>query len=397
MTARAEEAGTGVLIHSARLVTAGPDGSLRDEPDAWLLLRGGSVQASGNGAGWRDLVAPGDEVIDAREAAGAGAVLTPGLVDIHTHGGGGHDAAGDAEDVDAVLAAHARHGVTRVVLSLVSAPIARLVAQADRIGALMPERPGILGVHLEGPFLDTAHCGAHDPAALQSPTPEALDRLLGTGVVRQMTLAPELEGGLAAVRRIVQAGAVAAVGHTDADAGMTRRAIEAGATLLTHAFNAMPPLHHRAPGPVGVALADDRMTLEVIADGHHLDPVVVTMLLRAAPGRVALVSDAMAAAAAPDGTYALGAADVEVRDGVARLRGTEVLAGSTLTLDQAVRNVVGYGVPLATAVAAATAVPATAIGRPDLGRLGTGDPADVVLWTADLVPQAVWRTGVRTA
>jgi len=296
-----------------------------------------------------------------------------------------------------VLAAHARHGVTRVVLSLVSAPIARLVAQAERIGALMPERPGILGVHLEGPFLDTAHCGAHDPAALQPPTAEALDRLLGTGVVRQMTLAPELDGGLAAVRRIVQAGAVAAVGHTDADAGTTREAIEAGATLLTHAFNAMPPLHHRAPGPVGVALADARMTLEVIADGHHLDPVVVTMLMRAAPGRVALVSDAMAAAAAPDGAYALGAADVEVRDGVARLRGTQVLAGSTLTLDQAVRNLVGYGVPLATAVAAATAVPADVIGRPDLGRLGTWDPADVVLWTADLVPQAVWRTGVRIA
>ena len=386
---------TGLLVHSARLVATDAQGAPSDTPDAWVLLRDGLVHAAGTGDSWRDTVRAGDEIVDAGEVAGPGAILTPGLVDIHTHGGGGGDTGGDAADIARALAVHARHGVTRVVLSLVSAPVEDLVARLERIAALQETQPGIVGVHLEGPFLDPGHCGAHDPAVLQAPTPAALDRLLGTGVVRQVTLAPELDGGLAAVRRIRASGAVAAVGHTDADAATVHAAIEAGATLLTHAFNAMPPLRHRAPGPVGIALADERMTLEVIADGHHVDPVVVGMLFRAAPGRVARVSDAMAAAGAPDGAYTLGPLEVDVADGVARIRGTGVLAGSTLTLDQAVRNVVGYGVPLPAAIAAATAVPASAIGRPDLGRVRPGNPGDLVLWARDLRPMATWRGGIR--
>jgi len=154
-------------------------------------------------------------------------------------------------------------------------------------------------------------------------------------------------------------------------------------------------VHHRAPGPIGAAAADDRMILEIIADGSHVDPTVVRMLFAAAPGRVALVSDAMAAAAASDGEYLLGAQQVTVRDGLATLHGTSTLAGSTLTLDRALRNVVSWGIPLGAAIASATAVPARAIQRDDLGRLEVGCRGDLVIWDSALVPRAVWRDGIR--
>jgi N-acetylglucosamine-6-phosphate deacetylase len=381
---------TGLLVHSGRLITAA-DGRHLDVPAAWVRIRDGRVVATGWGDGWS---ADGDDVVDARRLGGEGAVITPGLVDIHNHGGATFSFDGDAEGVSAALAAHAGRGVTRVVLSLVSAAPDALLQQLDRLEALHEREAGIVGVHLEGPYIDHGHCGAHDPAVLRAPDPAELDRLLAHGIVRQVTVAPELEGGLNAVRQIVAAGVVAAIGHTDADADTVDRAMDAGATLLTHAFNAMPPLHHRAPGPIGAAAPDDRMTLEIIADGHHVDPRVVRMLFAAAPGRVALVSDAMAGAAAADGDYLLGSLAVTVAHGAATLRGTGVLAGSTLTLDQAVRNAVSWGIPLTDAVAAATAVPAHAIGRDDLGRLADGSRGDLVVWDAELRPRGVWRDGV---
>ncbi len=257
----------------------------------------------------------------------------------------------------------------------------------------------ILGSHLEGPFLDPAHKGAHDESLLRLPDPGALERLLeaGRGTVRQVTLAPELAGGMDAIRRIVAAGAAAAIGHTGADDELCRAAFDAGATILTHAFNAMPGLHHRQPGPVAAAAGDPRVTLEVISDGVHLHPDVVRLAFAVAPGRIALVTDAMAAAGARDGRYDLGALEVDVMDGVARLAKGGSIAGSTLTQDVALRHAVRAGVPAAEAVHALTAAPARAIGRSeDLGALAPGFLADAVLLTRDFDVVSVWTAGALT-
>lgn len=381
---------SGLLVHSGRLVTAGADGSARDEPVSWVRIRDGLVTATGTTDDW---TADGDEIVDARVYGGRNAIITPGLVDIHNHGAATFSYDGTPDEIVQAVDAHARHGVTRIVLSLVSAPVDVLEAQLKRILGVSRGHAGILGAHLEGPFIDSDHRGAHDPAALRSPEPENLGRLLATGIVQQVTLAPELEGGLEAIRQVVAAGAVSAIGHTGADAATTVRAIDAGATLLTHAFNAMPPLHHRAPGPIGVAATDDRVVLEVIADGHHIDPRVIQMLFASSPGRLALISDAMAGAAAADGRYNLGTQKVTVTNGYAVLDGTKTLAGSTLTLDRALRNVVSWGIPLATAVVSATAVPARAIGRSDLGRIDEHCRGDLVIWDDHLTPRAAWRDG----
>lgn len=373
-----------LVIHSVRLVDGG---GVVD--DAWIRAEHGRVAASGTGDGWRGLAA--DETVDARVLAGPDAVLTPGFVDIHGHGGGGAAYDDGLAQVRTARELHLSHGTTRAVVSLVTATVDQLVARVGMIADLAETDPTILGSHLEGPFLDPGHHGAHDPALLVHPASDVVDRLLdaGRGTVRQVTIAPELPGGLAAIERIVARGAAAAVGHTDADAAASRRAFDAGATILTHAFNAMPGLHHRAPGPVGAAASDERVTLEVIADGVHLHPDVVRLAFAAAPGRVALVTDAMAAAGAADGEYLLGALTVRVEDAVARLAdGT--IAGSTLTQDAALRTAVAAGVALPEAVAALTSTPAAAVGRPDLGHLSTGSPADIVLLGSDLRVRRVW-------
>lgn len=384
---------TDTVVHSVRLITAGIDGTQCDINRAWVHMRGGVIVGVGEGDSWRRVVSSSTTVVDALSAIGPGAILTPGLVDIHCHGGGGFGFDGPPDDIAAVAHTHLRHGVTSVVASLVSAPVDVLQVQLATIRDAAPLSPSIIGAHLEGPFIDAAHCGAHDPSALSAPDLVQLKSLLDTGIVCQVTLAPELAGGMEAVRLIHAAGAAAAVGHTGADAATAQLAFDGGARLLTHTFNAMSPLHHREPGPVGAAIADGRVTLEVVPDGHHVDPRVVAMLFRAAPGRVAIVSDAMAAAAAPDGLYPLGSLTTEVALGVARIQGTATIAGSTLTLDRAVRNCVAFGVSLTDALAAATVVPARAIGRPDLGVISVGGPTDVVLWDCDLVIARVWKAG----
>mgnify|MGYP000949328927 CR=1 FL=1 len=361
------------IIHSARLIDAGAE-----TPDAWIRIEAGRVAASGTGDSWRSLGA--DEVVDA-----SGAVLTPGFVDLHGHGGGGRAHEDGIEAIRVARATHLAHGTTRAVISLVAGSPADLATRLGAIADLAEADASVLGAHLEGPFLDPAHHGAHDPALLLTPTPEAVAALIeaARGSLVQVTLAPELPGGHDAIARFAAAGVVVAVGHTDADVEATRRAFDAGATLLTHAFNAMPGLHHRAPGPVGAATGDPRVTLEVIADGVHLHPDVIRMLFAAAPGRIALVTDAMAAAGAADGTYRLGSLSVTVDAGVARLAdGT--IAGSTLTQDAALRTAVAAGVALPDAVAALTATPARTIGRPELGSLAVGAVADAVLLSADL-------------
>jgi N-acetylglucosamine-6-phosphate deacetylase len=253
----------------------------------------------------------------------------------------------------------------------------------------------ILGSHLEGPFLDPGHRGAHDEALLRAPDEASVARLIeaGRGSIRQVTLAPELPGASHAIRRFADAGVMVAVGHSDADAGQTRQAFDAGATLLTHAFNAMRGIHHRDPGPVIAALRDDRVAVELVADGVHVDLDLIAVVFAAAPDRVVLVTDAMAAAGAADGRYELGGLSVTVSGGVARLEGGGAIAGSTITQDAALRRVVAAGVPLAAAVAAVTSTPARAIGRPDLGTLRKGALADAVLLDADLRVSRVWLEG----
>lgn len=284
--------------------------------------------------------------------------------DIHCHGGGGYSFGDTVDGTLAALAAHRAHGTDRVVASLVSAPLERTAAAMDVIRHAMALDAGLLGVHLEGPFLAPGRKGAHDSSALAIPTPDVVEALLeaADGIVRQITIAPELPHALDAIERFVEAGVVVAVGHTEADADVARAAFDCGATLLTHAFNAMPGLTARAPGPVGAALADERVSLEVIADGIHVDLRLIAMLFSAAPGRVVLMTDAMAAAAGAPGRYLLGGLEVDVADGRAVIAGTDTLAGSTLTMDRAVEACVAAGVPREVAMSAATETPARVLG-----------------------------------
>ena len=373
-----------LVIHSARIIDRG-----EIVENGWVRIDDGLVSARGTGTDWD----AADEVIDATAVAGRGAVLTPGFVDIHGHGGAG--AAFD-DGVDAIRtgrALHREHGTTRAVISLVTASLDSLARSVALIADLTETDSDILGSHLEGPFLDPGHHGAHEPTLLRHPAADDVARLLdaGRGTIRQVTIAPELPGGLPAIRQIVAAGSAAAVGHTDADAEMTVAAFDAGASILTHAFNAMPGIHHRAPGPVLAAAADHRVVLEAIADNVHLDPHVIKLVFDAAPGRVALITDAMAAAGSADGHYDLGAVSVTVENGVARADDTGSIAGSTLTQDVALQRAVQAGVAVADAVTALTETPARAIGRDTvLGALRPGLVGDAVLLDAELRVARVW-------
>lgn len=394
-----------VIIHSARLVT---DGRITEQ--AWIEMTDAVVTATGTGDTWREraAAASGDtdgdgtpagsvEVVDA-----AGDWLTPGFIDIHGHGGGAAAYDDGAEAIATAVAVHRAHGTTRSVLSLVTASVADLTERAAVIAELTASDPLILGSHLEGPFLDAGHKGAHTAELLIAPTPADIDTLLAAadGTLRQITIAPELNGGLDAVRTFSSAGVRVAVGHTDADYETTLAAFDAGATLLTHAFNAMNGIHHRKPGPVIAALGSN-VSLEIINDGTHVHPDVVRMLFGEAPGRVVMITDAMAAAGAADGAYTLGGLDVTVRNGVARLDdGSETggsIAGSTLLLDDAVkRAVTDVRVPIEQAVDAVTGAPARALGLDGtLGSLRTGFAADAVLLNSELTVRGVWAHGAR--
>lgn len=326
-----------------------------------------------------------------------GRLLVPGWVDIHVHGGGG--ASFDDGDPERALAAvdlHRRHGTTSLVAGLVTASPAALLRQVAALAELC-EAGELAGIHLEGPYLATQRCGAHDPALLRSPDLAEFQRILraGRGHVRMITLAPELPGALELVRAAVSEGVVAAVGHTDADYATVCAAFDAGATVATHLFNQMRPLHHRDPGPVAAALTDDRVTVEVINDGVHLHPAVVRMAWAAAGAdRTAFVTDAMAAAGLGDGDYTLGGRRVRVADGTARLADTGAIAGSTIILADAVRRAVrDLGIPLAAAVRAASTVPAAALRLADVGALLPGRYADLVVLEPDGTLHAVYHRG----
>lgn len=350
----------------------------------WVEVRGGRIVAAGPGAPPR----PAD--VDCAED-----VLAPGFVDAHNHGGGGvsFNDPDPAAAAERIVRTHRDHGTTTMMASLVTAPIEEMERLVRALAG--PVQEGLLaGIHLEGPWLSPAHRGAHAQDLLRLPDPASVDRLLGAGAgaVRMVTIAPELEGGLDAVARIVRGGAVAAIGHTDADYDLTRSAIAAGATAGTHVFNAMRPLHHREPGAALALLEDPAVFAEVVADGVHLHPGIVRLITQS-PARAVFVTDAMAAAGAEDGDYKLGALDVRVVDGSARLvDGT--IAGSVLTLSRAVRYaVLTAGVPLALAVRAASQNPADLLGLTDRGRIQPGLRADLVVLDADLCVRATLLEG----
>ena len=382
---------TRTLIHSARVVA---DGLVR--PDGWVLFDGDTIAATGQG---RPPVAHLGRASSTQIVDAEGRFLTPGFIDIHCHGGGGAAFSDGAPGIAVALAVHRAHGTTRSVLSLVTATIEDLESQLDTVAAISARDPLVLGSHLEGPFLSRSHKGAHDATLLRSPDPSSLSRLIeaGAGSIRQITLAPELPGGMEAVTRFVEADIAVAIGHTDVSYQGACAAFGAGATILTHAFNGMNGMHHRAPGPVLAAIRCPGVTLEVINDGVHVAPEMVALAFNEAPGRVAFVTDAMAAAGSPDGEYMLGTLRVLVRDRVARLADGDSIAGSTLTLDAALRQAVkSVGLPVQTAVAALTQVPARVIGRShNLGRLAVGYAADAVLLDETLHINAVWAGGGR--
>lgn len=322
-------------------------------------------------------------------------IVVPGYVDVHCHGGGGASFVTDDPDVARqVLAAHRRLGVTTMVASLVTSAMPDLKRQLDCLAGLV-ESGELAGIHLEGPWLALKYKGAHPPALLTDPVPAEVAELLdaGRGAVRMVTLAPERTGALESIALMTGRGVVAAIGHTDADYDACRAAIDAGVTGATHLFNAMAPLRHREPGPVLALWEDRRVYLELILDGVHLRPELVAFVMGTAPDRVVLVTDAMAAAASDDGDYVLGELPVEVRDSVARIAGTDTIAGSTLTLDAAVRHAVAAGVPLAQAVRSATALPSDYLGLADVGRLAPGLRADLAVLDESLFVTRVLHRG----
>jgi N-acetylglucosamine-6-phosphate deacetylase len=329
-------------------------------------------------------------------------VLTSGLVDIQINGAFGVDfAAADEAGWDSIAAKLPSTGVTSFQPTLITAPLSELIAGLDTATEARDRQEDgpyarILGVHLEGPWLSPKKHGVHEARYLAEPTPAAVDTLMsavGFDILTLVTLAPELPGALEAIRRLSAAGVTVSIGHTDATAAQVEAAADAGATLVTHIFNAQRGLAHREPGVPGAALSDNRFRVGLIADLHHVAPEICTLIFRAAPGRVVLVTDAIAAAGMPPGSYVLAGIPVELgEDGVPR-NADGTIAGSALTLDQAVRNLIGLGMPVPTVIEAASKVPADALHRTDLGRIAVGARADLVHWTEDFHPARTWVDG----
>ncbi|WP_395951824.1 N-acetylglucosamine-6-phosphate deacetylase [Bifidobacterium callitrichos] len=429
VTAALEGEARPVAIRGARKVDAG---GVRD--NYWVVsdARGVIVaagQAGANGSGEEEFEhacrtvdidpASRESVIDAD-----GRILTPGYVDIHAHGAWEKSFDDGPEGIDVARAGHAVHGTTRQVLSLITNPMDVICRNIRNVREKMASgRPDILGCHLEGPFLALKRKGAHDPNCLKDPTPDLVDEMLEAsgvsgaaatragrhagvgrlGCIRQITIAPEYEHGLDAIRRFRAAGVVPAVGHCDADYETAKAGFDAGAGIMTHMFNAMNGLHHREPGPIPAAVEDPRVTIELINDGFHVQDPMVRLSFGFAPHRIAFVTDSMAATGCPDGAYKLGELDVNVVDGHARLVSNGAIAGSTLTLEVAVqRAVLELGFDPADAVEAATLTPARAFGfeRPNpvtgapLGFVAPGFAADFnLLDPASWAVERVWCAG----
>ena len=335
---------------------------------------------------------------DGRLALGYG-LLGPGLVDLQVNGFAGHDLVdADAAGWDEVRRALPATGVTSFLPTYVTAPLTTLLTAADRAAAAGAREVAggarVLGVHLEGPFLSPRWRGAHDAKGMCDPDPEAVARVIEQGAISMITMAPELTGATAAIARLHETGVLVSLGHSDANAACVNAAVDAGARMVTHVLNAMRHLHHRDPALPGVALTDERLAVGLICDGHHVAELMCRLVFQATPDRVVLVTDATAAAAMPEGRYRLGGRHVVV-DAAGRpprlADGT--LAGSVLTLDQAVRNAVSYGLDPGAALQAASGTPARLLGRADIGQLRVGGHADLVWWSDDLRPQHIWLDG----
>ena len=375
---------TATIIHAARVLTP-----LEEICDAGVVIEDGRIVS----------VAPRAEIIaraGAKEISARDATLAPGFVDVHIHGAGGHDVMSSTEEsLTTIASAVARHGTTSFVATTVTAPpdetrrclegISHYVqGPANRSADSTAE---ILGIHLEGPFISPARRGVHPAGAIAKPSVALLDRYLdaAAGTVKILTLAPEIPGALELVERGYAKGLVVALGHTDATYEQARAAIFRGARHAVHVFNAMRPFSHRETGVLGAVLVDPSVTAEIIADGVHVDDPAIQLLLAAkGAGLVILVSDGTAATGMRDGCYRLGTFDVTVTDGVCRNREGK-LAGSTLTLDRALRHMVQLGLPLIEAARMATYNPARRIGMEKTkGVLAPGADADMVLLTSEL-------------
>ncbi|MEU2425115.1 N-acetylglucosamine-6-phosphate deacetylase [Streptomyces sp. NPDC007851] len=369
----------GLVLHGARTVL--PTGVV---DEGRLVIDGTVITAE---------APPNAQVIDL-----TGHYLIPGFVDIHNHGGGGASfSSGTAEQILTGVHTHRLHGTTTLVASTVTDDMDVLARQAGLLSELA-EQGEIAGIHFEGPFISPCRKGAHSEALLRDPDPAEVRKLVDAarGYAKMVTLATELPGGIESVRLLAEHGVIAAVGHTDATYEQTVEAIDAGATVATHLFNAMPQLGHRAPGPIAALLEDERVTVELINDGTHLHPASLQLAFHhAGPDRVAFITDAMDAAGGGDGRYLLGPLEVEVTDGVARLVEGGAIAGSTLTLDRALRRAVTVDrLPVEHAVAALSANPARLLGLYDrVGSLEPGKDADLLVLDADFTLKGVMRKG----
>lgn len=334
--------------------------------------------------------------LDLRDLSGHWVV--PGFVDIHNHGGGGASfTSGSAEDVLKGVATHREHGTTTLVASTVTGEMDFLSHRAGFLSELV-EQGDLAGIHFEGPFISPCRKGAHSEKLLRDPDPAEVRKLIDAarGTAKMVTLATELPGGIDSVRLLAEHGVIAAIGHTDATYEQTVEAIDAGASVATHLYNAMPALGHRAPGPIAALLEDERITVELINDGTHLHPAALELAFhRAGAGRVAFITDAMDAAGFGDGRYQLGPLEVEVKDGVARLVEGGSIAGSTLTLDTAFKRAVTIDrLPVEDVVQAISANPAKLLGLYDtVGSLEPGKDADLVVLDDRFTLKGVMRKG----
>ncbi|MGW5878809.1 N-acetylglucosamine-6-phosphate deacetylase [Nocardiopsis terrae] len=370
---------TPLILTGARAVTA--DGTR----EAWVRIENGRVAELGTGD-----PGPGE-----RQDVG-GRLVAPGLVDTHIHGGTGHafpDA--DPEGVREIVAFNRRAGVTSLVGGLVAASPRNTLRQVEALAELC-DAGELAGIYLEGPFIARSKCGAHDPDLLRDPDTAEFDAWLraGRGHVRMITVAPELPGALDLIGAAHSSGVVAAVGHTEASYEQTLAAIDAGARVATHVYNAMRPLNHRDPGPIAAVLGDERVTVELILDNVHVHPGAARLVFDAAGSdRVSLVTDAMSATGLGDGEYTLGELRVRVTDGRAHVVETGAIASSTIVLPQAVRNAVAAGVPAAEAIRSASSVPSAALGLSGVGSVEVGGHADLVVLNEDLSVDAVMYRG----